>query len=358
MLLVLLSVHFARTKDSLELQDTRTRKTKPSQRDLRRKQLDVLKARREGKQVNDLEATVNKDQDSEDSEDRRMKRLDQSDEDDRDFVVDDDDDEEKGDGLQESIPLELTFHAHKRPIEYFKTVVEWLVHKKLNPAFNREDQLYRMSFRKVDDTAKGFAGSKFVSSIWKESFNRALQARPKFKEDRLVGDSSLLANCEACGRSGHPATFRIRFTGKAYYPDTLENIKEEDDDDEDETEEGSESDSAASYDRNQQALPPESRQFYVGSKCRSNASVAHSLLHWKWHLNDWVLNWLEAEGHTTAEKILERDTWSMNKRGRCANEVVDGIEASNVIKELWKDFRTKLNEAGGKEEVAYGRVGW
>lgn len=64
------------------------------------------------------------------------------------------------------IPLEFTHAAHKPLKQHFKDAVEWMVHRKINPSFNREDPLYVQAFRKLDDEYGGLAKSKFVSSQW------------------------------------------------------------------------------------------------------------------------------------------------------------------------------------------------
>lgn len=152
--------------------------------------------------------------------------------------VDDDDDEEDGNlgaplGLEE-IPLEFTSYAFKKPIEYFKIAVQWMVHNKLNPAFARAGNVYQLAVRKLDDEVQGFTGSKFVSSVWKDEFTKALKSRPDIMV-RPVG-VSVEQNCEACRRGGHPATYQVIFQGKPYNRDTLEDASEDEDDEDAEDE--------------------------------------------------------------------------------------------------------------------------
>lgn len=79
--------------------------------------------------------------------------------------------------------------------------------------------------------------------------------------------------------------------------------------------------------------------------CKSNASIAHSLLHWRFHLNEWVLDWLRSEGHTSPAKILERESWTTKRRREYANAVVDAMEEAGEIAALWRDFKINLDEA-------------
>ena len=90
--------------------------------------------------------------------------------------------------------------------DHFRDVVEWCVQYKINPGFaDKKHELYRMAWQKLDDEVGGLAQSKFLSSSWKRDFVMALRARPEmvYTEER---DRALVPkDCEACGRSGHPA---------------------------------------------------------------------------------------------------------------------------------------------------------
>lgn len=79
--------------------------------------------------------------------------------------------------------------------------------------------------------------------------------------------------------------------------------------------------------------------------CKANAETAHALSHWRYHLNQWVLDWLQAQGYTSAEKILQREKWSIRKKRDYANEVVDNMEQKGEIKALYRDFKHNLEAA-------------
>lgn len=81
------------------------------------------------------------------------------------------------------------------------------------------------------------------------------------------------------------------------------------------------------------------------SACAANAETAHSLLHWKYHLNDYVLDWLTNHGHTTHHKIIERENWSIKKRTNYANDVVDDMVKTGEMKTLYKEFKENLDAA-------------
>ena len=64
------------------------------------------------------------------------------------------------------IPLEFTHAAHKPLKAHFRDAIEWMVHKKLNPGFSRDDPIYRQAFTKLNDEYAGYAKSKFISTQW------------------------------------------------------------------------------------------------------------------------------------------------------------------------------------------------
>ncbi|KAI0123813.1 hypothetical protein BJ170DRAFT_96420 [Xylariales sp. AK1849] len=270
-----------------------------------------------------------------------------------DFVVEDDDGP-IGAPANLDIPLEFTAQAHKPLKEQFPYVVEWLVHNRVNPAFERNDPVYRNAWDKLGLEVAGLASSKFVSSVWKAEFYRTLKARPNMEayEMNRMGDADLYATCEACGRSGHPATWTVRFEGHPYHKDTLAEIES---DSEDSSDSDASHHSHATLDSQDNALPPTSKEWIVGSVCCSNAETAHSLLHWKHALKEWVEERLEHEGHMTAAKLKERDRMKAKKRREAANAIVDQWEREGNIGSLYGDFKATLQSARDKSTT--GRRG-
>lgn len=168
-----------------------------------------------------------------------------------DFVLED----EKAElGVPTDIPFEFTRHAYKQTKEYFRDAVEWMVHNKLNPAFARADTLYEVAFIKLEDEVKGRTGSQLVSTVWNSGFHRALMARPHIEVTLYPVTEG--HPCDACNRSGHPASFDIKFYGKAYSLETLEPLSDEESDEDDRgTEE---------RDRHGNVLPDENTRFLLG----------------------------------------------------------------------------------------------
>ena len=79
--------------------------------------------------------------------------------------------------------------------------------------------------------------------------------------------------------------------------------------------------------------------------CCANAEMAHALYHWRYALNQTVLEWLARAGHLTPEKIVERENMHQKKREKATNKVVDVMESTGVMKELYKEFKENLAAA-------------
>ena len=245
----------------------------------KQRQLELLRRRRAGEKIDDLasdpdqaatpsydsetvdDTLLDADEDDEYGEFgnsgietvRQSLRAD-ADEYDEDFVVEDDHTLGVPSEL-EAVPLEFTRHAHKKAIEHFKDAVEWMVQKKLNPAFNRDDPVYRTAFFKLDDEVKAYSSSRFMSAAWGADFSRALRARPDFIGVEIP--TMFDHKCGACNRSGHPAKYKITLGGNAYHHDSLEDIS----DDEDDEEAG---DDSQSYDSRGNVIPSTNIEYFVG----------------------------------------------------------------------------------------------
>lgn len=229
------------------LRKTRTRgRQDASERSKRQRKLEKLRQRRAG-----IRAESDDDEGEEYSEDdsesgyepiqyamRRGGDLDKYEDD----FLDDENDTVGVDLGVAGVPLELTYHANKKPFGHFKAEVEWMVHNKLNPAFDRHDEIYLLAHDKLDKEVEQFGSAKFSSSVWKEPFVKALKSRPDFY--RVDVPTMFERKCDACQRSNHPPKHRVTFTGKPYDRDTLETICHNDNDDseEDDSPETSDSD--------------------------------------------------------------------------------------------------------------------
>ncbi|KAG9836541.1 hypothetical protein KCU98_g8885, partial [Aureobasidium melanogenum] len=354
-----------------------SQRNKSSQKSARQLALERLKARRKAPmssiveveddedededQVDDEEEDYNQSSDEEEEDDdlpepstnrTTRKQMFAEDEDDEGFVIDDDGPL----GVPTNVPIAFTRYASMKAKDLFRFAIDWMVQKKINPAFQMDDEIYDLTFKKLDDEVKGLAGSKFQSAAWTSKFTLALQARPDLLSARLDRQSSAhfgRDKCDACNRSGHPATYEVKFEGKPYDKNSLEPVAPRKDTNDDSDEDGDDSSSESSVDENApvnydsqgRKILPEETVFYLGKFCMSNAETAHSLQHWRYHLYEWVVEYLESAGWNTPKLIVKRDKWSVRKRRKHANKIVDIMEEQGKIKALYSDFKKEIDTA-------------
>lgn len=278
-----------------------------------------------------------------------------ADEDDEDFIEEGEDDIL---GIPEGIPIAYTRYASMKAKDLWKFAIEWFVQKKINPAFAMDDEIYTLTFQKLDDEVSGLVGSKFASSAWTEDFTVALRSRPEIAYnsiDRHAAEHAYRDKCDACNRTGHPATSEVQFQGKPYNRNTLEDVdKDNDEEDEDDNDDNSDSSSASGdhfdYDADGRKVAPANRVWYVGKFCMSNARTAHALRHWRYHLYEWVVIWIDGHKYSTPKELKKRDKMSTKKRRKYANKIVDRMSDEGVLKQLWKEFRGTLDDAANSKQ--------
>ncbi|KAK3357312.1 hypothetical protein B0T25DRAFT_449926 [Lasiosphaeria hispida] len=249
------------------------------------------------------------------------------------------------------IPLQFTSHSHKPLKDHFRDVIEWLVQFKVNPGFSeKKHDLYRIAWQKLDDEVSGLAQSKFASSTWKKDFIMALRARPYLNNVELPkGDPNELQHCGACGRSGHPAKWAIMFSGSPYFKKAgvdkfLEPVEISSSDDENQ---GSK-DEGEGEDEDGNIIPPESRRWFIGSVCNSNAETAHDLIHWKYALLDWVDVTLMTEGYMSPEQLAARNAMKPKAKYKLVDEIMEKWIKRGTVKALYGDFKENLEKARNK----------
>lgn len=275
-----------------------------------------------------------------------------ADEDDDDFIEEGDDDTL---GVPDGIPLMYTRYASMKSKELWKFAIEWMVQKKINPAFAMDDEIYELTFKKLDDEVSGLADSKFQSSAWKTDFTTALRARPEILENLTDMEQD---KCDACNRSRHPVKYMVQFQGNPYHRSTLEDVgKDDDDDDDDDEDDSSNSDNEKrsngdnpSYDAQGREIAPANHVWYVGKFCMANARTAHALQHWRYHLYQWVVIWIDGHGYSSPKKLKKRDKMSTKKRRKYANKIVDRMVDEGVVKQLWKEFRGTIDDAANSKQ--------
>ncbi|KAL4899538.1 hypothetical protein BDW74DRAFT_189026 [Aspergillus multicolor] len=258
-----------------------------------------------------------------------------------DFVLEDEDDKFGVPSGLEDIPIEFSRHAYKQLKDYFQDAVEWMVYNQLNPAFPRSDPVFMVAFDKLEAEVRGRTGSQLVSSVWNADFRRALLARPHMEITTYPID--LRHPCDACNRSGHPASSDMMLYGKAYSLETLEPL--EDADSEEEQSNDEEEEDGQERDRDGYVLPDEDRRFHLGRHCKKNAALAHKLTHWRFNLNEWVVEHLRITGYFSDKKILKRSQYSQKKKNKHAAKAVNKMIESGEIMKLWRDFQLDLRTA-------------
>jgi hypothetical protein len=254
-------------------------------------------------------------------------RGDNDDEYESDFLDDDMAQETTLGAPDSSMPFKFSRLASANLQELFSHAVDWLIQNKINPAFERDSEIYDTVWRRLNDELSGLAASKFKSSVWNRDFLVDLEARPDMQNGEDYADS-LAENCQACNRGNHPATFSVIFQGQPYDPNSLQEVEQD----------LEEYDHEFDYKGRQ---IPHVRTWYLGKTCFDNAQHAHTLAHWKNSLNDAVLTMLRAKGVLQPHKIVERDGWSVLKKKKWTQEFVQQLDEEGIIGQLWilyKDF--------------------
>ncbi|KAJ5627938.1 hypothetical protein N7490_010166 [Penicillium lividum] len=351
-------------EDVRDLQDSVVKKTRTrgripeSARDKRFKTLEAIRRRRLGlKPESEDDPEMGSDEGHEDSPSEQISDNEENNSDvepadpnnedlDRyedDFVLDDDN---VLLGVPtEEIPLEFTRHAYKKPKDYFRDVVGWMVLNRLDPAFPRSDAMYKMAFMKLEDEVKGRAGSQLISSVWNPAFRYSLLARPKIE---ISGYPTFDDHpCDACNRSGHPASSDMKLYGKPYSLDTLEPLRDGDESNQSSSSDSDEESESSGVDRDREghALPDENARFLLGKQCKARAQMAHTLIHWRFHLNEWVVDHLDRMGHMADSEVLRRNGLSQKRKTRNAIAVLDGMVTTGEVDKLYRDFHMNLKSA-------------
>ncbi|KAK0928616.1 hypothetical protein LTR29_017311 [Friedmanniomyces endolithicus] len=364
-------LNFLGPSSDVEALERQPRSTQDKQKSARLAALEKLKRQRSGQpavieEVEEEEEGSASDGDASDANDddsdvpvvTSSRNMFKATEDDDAFIESDPDDDDTLGAPNMEMPLAFTRQASSKPKELFKHAVEWFVQRKINPGFNMHDELYDLTFRKLDDEIQGLTSSKFKSAAWTIPFTAAITARPEIAIEALDRNSSenwMNDKCDACNRSGHPATFQIQFQGKPYHPQTLEevggrDVDDEDDEDSSSSSEGGDNDDQPAHDYRGNKVPSASTIYYVGKFCKANAETAHELQHWRYHLNEYAIMWMTAQGYLTPEKIVKRDQLSTKKRQREAIRITDHMERGGEIRKLWETYRRTIDDARNSKQ--------
>jgi hypothetical protein len=146
----------------------------------------------------------------------------------------------------------------------------------------------------------------------------------------------------------------ITFTGSPYYKETtnLNRLLEP-------VEFNSDSDSGSeSHDEDEDGnpIPKETKEWFIGVVCNSNAETAHNLMHWKQALLDWVDTRLHEEGYMAPSKLAERERMRPKQKYKLVDKILEKWMKKGVVKALYQDFKGTIETARNKSTTGrYGR---
>lgn len=141
------------------------------------------------------------------------------------------------------------------------------------------------------------------------------------------------------------SSWAISFSGTPYYKDfTQENFLEPVEADSD-SESGSR---LCDVDEAGNDIPEESKQWFVGVVCNSNAETAHGLMHWKHALLDWVDARLHKDGYMLPDKLAERERMRPKQKYKLVDEILKRWVDDGTVKALYQDFKGTIEQARNK----------
>jgi Domain of unknown function (DUF4211) len=160
------------------------------------------------------------------------------------------------------MPLQFSRASHKPLKENFADCVEWLIHNKIDTNFpDRKAERYSHAFLRVDDEARGYATSSFISTQWTAEFTAAIKTRPILTMRGVSSDEGYTAEgvpkCDACNHRNHPPKYALSFRGEPYKKSTLENLEQDSDYEADD-------ENAIPYDEDGNELAPAGREWFSG----------------------------------------------------------------------------------------------
>ncbi|PRP89800.1 hypothetical protein PROFUN_00142 [Planoprotostelium fungivorum] len=177
----------------------------------------------------------------------------------------------------------------------YKVYIQWIVCNLLDPDFSedlgvKERAYFKPAVDKIENTI--IDRQNFVrGSVWYESFARDLDAYPIYSSWER---SSKMVDCEACNKSGHPATFDVILSGQKY-------------------------DAAAVWKGKE--MPPEPEEesgkrktYALGRYCYARSQLYHRLQHWKYHIYSLVRKKLskykaEDEANEIVDRVMADERW-------------------------------------------------
>ncbi|OLL25149.1 hypothetical protein NEOLI_000603 [Neolecta irregularis DAH-3] len=106
------------------------------------------------------------------------------------FIVESED--EDFDSTQ--MPVEFQMQSHQKLSHHFKVLVQYEVHRLLNPAMNLDQNYFQLALKAFEKKVDSIRDSVLISTAWKHNFSSAIKARPIFSD----AESNTGMRCDAC----------------------------------------------------------------------------------------------------------------------------------------------------------------
>ncbi|KAA8910506.1 hypothetical protein FN846DRAFT_531361 [Sphaerosporella brunnea] len=247
-----------------------------------------------------------------------------------DFIESDDEGNELIGAPDAQVPIHLTAAARAPNSENFRIYAEFLVFDTLLPSRYRSEGRVALAVRHLDTTLSTLAESVAGSGAWQAKYIRALKSRPRLEKTTL-GSGWTIPHCDACNRNNQNCTVKVRFTGKRYKKDTLEDLSSDEDD--------------ASEDSNGEELPKETEEFHLGWMCRARSENAHRIAHWRKTLKNVIVEELQERGYIDEDGNVGEEIEQMTDEDK--HIWADSVhqEMRERITDLYSEFAAILKEA-------------
>lgn len=89
------------------------------------------------------------------------------------------------------------------------------------------------------------------------------------------------------------------------------------------------------------------------SHCKDNAALAHQLHHWRFEVNEWVVDFLKSQGHNADEEVLRRDKMKQKHKTKHAIGILDSMVQTGQVDKMYSDFHKVLKFAREKPEIRF-----
>jgi hypothetical protein len=214
------------------------------------------------------------------------------------------------------IPLEFTSASRASNSTNFRVYAEYLIYDTLFPSEFRKNEHVINAVKRLNDAVSTFGDSVAESGAWKAEYIRALKARPRLVRTKF---SMPEPHCDACNRRNQNCTDKVKFTGRQYNMDTLEDLSSDEDEELNETGE---------------QMSPEDRVFYLGWTCLVRTENAHALAHWRKALKTAIFERLQECGYIDEDgNLLDEGVERMAAEGNYNKRIVGlcQLPTANIV---------------------------